>query len=109
MTKFVDYCRRSEYKSRKNGSKREICWNSSTPFFCPFFCNSMIIAFFLKLHCGYEHKTFFGNLKMLQVEVVRRKISFFDGLEIYRVLPNVLGNITGPLFLRNRFMVYDIK
>ena len=44
-------------------------------------------------------------MKMLQVEVVRRKISFINGLGIYRVL---LGNITDLLFLGNKFMVYDI-
>lgn len=65
--------------------------------------------FSLKFHCGHLHKTFVGTIKMLQVEVVRRKISFFNGLGIYRVLLNELGNITDLMFLRNKFMVYDIK
>lgn len=74
-----------------------------------FFFNSMIYFvycfFFLKIHCGHLHKTLLGTMKMLQVEVVRRKISFINGLGIYRVL---LGNITDLLFLGNKFMVYDI-
>lgn len=63
----------------------------------------------LLLHCRHLHKTLLGTIKMLQVEVVRRRISFFNGLGIYRLLLNMLGNITDLLFLGNKFMVYDIK
>lgn len=77
----------------------------SSFFFFQFNDLLRLLLFFLKIHCEHLHKTLLGTMKMLQVEVVRRKISFINGLGIYRVL---LGNITDLLFLGNKFMVYDI-